>query len=136
MTVNGEQSGGSDFSPSVDQVVGSRIRILREKCYAGSGEVARAVDIPPDLYNHFESGTSRVSPDALVRIARLFDVPVHFFFVPGAVENTDSIISAHRDQTTISELSDLIPQLTLIERLACLALVKELISGRNDQRVE
>lgn len=65
---------------SVDQHVALRLRAKREELGLSQTELAKAVGITFQQVQKYEYATNRISAGRLWQIAKLFKVPVGYFF--------------------------------------------------------
>jgi transcriptional regulator with XRE-family HTH domain len=93
----------SDMIPAarraaVDALVGSRLRLCREMLGWTIDDMADALGCEAALLRAYEAGHVRVSPVDLTGIARLFQIPVVWFFVGFAGPEGDrpGTVGAHR----------------------------------------
>lgn len=70
----------TELASSVDAHVGRRIRLLRGLRKYSQEKLAKALGITFQQIQKYERGTNRVGAGRLYELARIFDVPVGFFF--------------------------------------------------------
>jgi transcriptional regulator with XRE-family HTH domain len=84
--INTDDSSPSDLArrarkAAVDGLVGSRLRLCREALGWTMEDMANVLGRDPALLCAYEAGEIRVSPVDLTEIARIFQIPVVWFFV-------------------------------------------------------
>lgn len=65
---------------SIDQKVGSRIRLRRMTFHVSQGELSERIGVTFQQVQRYENGKTRVSAGRLQNIALALNVPVSFFF--------------------------------------------------------
>ncbi|MCW2283496.1 transcriptional regulator with XRE-family HTH domain [Rhodoblastus acidophilus] len=73
-------SGSRITAEKIDQWVGSRIRVKRQRMRLGVSELAEAVGVAPQMIKDYEDGALRVSAAHLVAIAKVLQAPLGDFF--------------------------------------------------------
>jgi len=84
--IDTDDSWPSDIVPAarkaaVDALVGSRLRLCREILGWTIEDMAGALGYDATLLRDYEAGRVRVSPVDLTEIARIFQIPMIWFFV-------------------------------------------------------
>jgi DNA-binding transcriptional regulator YiaG len=67
-------------SVAVDQCVGAHLMVIRTKAGLSVKELAKTLHCTERSLLDWEEGLSRIPPEMLLRIGRLFDVPLRSFF--------------------------------------------------------
>ena len=70
----------ADSARTINQSVGRRVRAIRMTCGHSQEHVAQLLNLSFQQVQKFESGSSRISPDKLLSIARYYDMPIAWFF--------------------------------------------------------
>lgn len=83
----------------IDIHVGSRVRMRRFLVGMSQGKLAEQLGITFQQVQKYEKGTSRISASRLQTIARVFEVPVGFFF-----ENMANY--SHTEEDPLSDAAD------------------------------
>src|SRR5271166_4473390 len=65
---------------SVDRRIAVRIRGKRRALGLEQIDLAKALGVEPDVIEAYEQATMRVSPERLIKLSALLEVPVSFFF--------------------------------------------------------
>jgi len=68
---------------SIYEKIGHRIRELREKTGMSQDALARNMKIPRPAISQIESGSRKIATDELIRLSRIFHVPVDDLINPG-----------------------------------------------------
>ena len=108
--IDTDDSLPSDIVPAarkaaVDALVGSRLRRCREILGWTIDDMASALGYDATLLQDYEAGRVRVSPVDLTEIARIFQIPVIWFFV-GLASPEGSKANAARDTRTAALSAD------------------------------
>lgn len=64
----------------IDRHVGSRVRMRRVLAGVSQEKLGNALGLTFQQVQKYEKGSNRISASRLQQIAKLLDVPVHFFF--------------------------------------------------------
>jgi transcriptional regulator with XRE-family HTH domain len=81
MTKEHEQEKQDTLQTSpIDKHVGMRIRLRRNLCGMSQEALGRKLGLTFQQVQKYERGLNRVSASRLYEIARLFDVPISYFF--------------------------------------------------------
>ena len=104
--IDTDDSWPSDVVPAarkaaVDALVGSRLRLCREILGWTIEDMASALGYEAALLRDYEAGRIRVSPVDLTEIARIFQIPVIWFFV-GLMSPEGSKAKATGDARTVA----------------------------------
>ena len=83
----------------IDIHVGSRVRMRRFLVGMSQGKLAEQLGVTFQQVQKYEKGTSRISASRLQTIARVFEVPVGFFF-----ENMANY--SHAEEDPLSDAAD------------------------------
>jgi transcriptional regulator with XRE-family HTH domain len=65
---------------SIDQYVGSRVRMRRKALDMSQSKLADAIGLTFQQVQKYEKGTNRMGASRLMQIAHVLEVPVTFFF--------------------------------------------------------
>jgi Zn-dependent peptidase ImmA (M78 family)/transcriptional regulator with XRE-family HTH domain len=68
------------------EILGARLRLGRQHAGLSQTEAAQAIDLTPAALNQYENGKRRVEALTLERLARLYAVPIGFFFTESKLE--------------------------------------------------
>ncbi|TGA97268.1 XRE family transcriptional regulator [Sporolactobacillus shoreae] len=105
-----DQTGGSSF---VGNILGLRIRFLRDEKNLSQVEMADQLNISNVQLNRYESGARKPDPEMLVQIADYLNVSVDFLLgrVPAVQESPSSYFSKDEAQLMdrIRHLPDMYP---------------------------
>lgn len=77
------------------QVLGKKLKQLREKSGLTQEEVEKAIGLPQKAFTHIESGGRRVSTLELAKISELLHVPISDFFTK-EIQEEDLLVTLHR----------------------------------------
>jgi Zn-dependent peptidase ImmA (M78 family)/transcriptional regulator with XRE-family HTH domain len=77
------------------QVLGKKIKQLREKSGLTQEEAEKAIGLPQKALTHIESGVRKVSTLELAKLSELFHVPIGDFFAK-EVQEEDLLVALHR----------------------------------------
>ncbi|WP_108658858.1 helix-turn-helix domain-containing protein [Acuticoccus kandeliae] len=88
---------------TIDQIVGSRIQMLREQHTTSVSELAHALSIPSNVLEDYEAGKRRVAASHLASIALAFRVDVIFFFSDRAVAKRCADNTCETDPDRLSQ---------------------------------
>ncbi|HVJ55821.1 MAG TPA: helix-turn-helix transcriptional regulator [Aliidongia sp.] len=77
---SGRRSKASDTTRMINQAIGRRVRAVRTACGHSQEQLAQTLGLSFQQIQKFESGSSRISPDKLLRIAHHYDMPIASFF--------------------------------------------------------
>ena len=119
----------------VDRAIGARLRQLREHLGWSEETVAALMRRNVRTIRQYESGERHVTAALLMRFARLFQVPIAYFFAPDATAGEGGSVpraSALEDHRVTLELLTAFYRLTRAQRTAILSLVKQLADPDGD----
>lgn len=88
---------GKPAMTTLYEKIGQKIRELREAAQMSQSTLAAKLEIAPNTVSRWETGTYKVTPDDLDKLARLFKVSITFFFpelAPQADERMAALTSA------------------------------------------
>jgi transcriptional regulator with XRE-family HTH domain len=110
----------------LDQLIGSRIRLLRKTLQADAGKLAKNIGITYQQLQKYESGKNRISASKLWLVAHELNVPVRYFYQDYFDGQTDAPNPDNADfkHTEHMEIAHLIASATGFELFKCYALIK------------
>lgn len=121
----------------LDMHIGSRLKLLRKKHGVSAAFVADELGITQQQFSRYELGNNKISAALLYRVARIFNMPLSWFFqdlnvdfagtTPGVAE-TDNSYQASEIREQLKILSELWPVLSSEQRSIILKLAESYLS--------
>jgi transcriptional regulator with XRE-family HTH domain len=126
----GERSGETKFSPKkpnyVDEHVAKRLRLRRNLLGLSQDELARRLNLTPQLIQKYETSETRISASRLYDIAAQLAVPITWFFE--GLKDRKPVSTGPASATETQDWSELVTKRESRELL-------ELYFGISDERL-
>jgi transcriptional regulator with XRE-family HTH domain len=88
---------------NTNKEIGRRIQYLREQKNETQTQVAKAVGVSREVFNHWEGGGRAVKPEYVIALSRHFNVSSDFLLGISAVETNNTDLKAICDYTGLIE---------------------------------
>lgn len=125
-------------------MLGAKLKRLRESRKLTQNEMAKLIDVKREAYSHYETGRRKLSPQAILRLANVFEISIDYLFgltetpTPLArdFQEIESDTLLHLQQKLNSEHNHSLHELTPEDQATLLQLVSIALKHRSDVQEE